>query len=311
MSAPARKGSTRISLAENARILAAGATAGAVSRTATAPLERLKIMRQVSHMVESARSYHDTGLVASLVRFYREDGVRGFFKGNGTNCVKVVPASAIRFLAFENYKLWLMAPGATSLPSQHKLLAGSAAGVTAVAATYPLDLLRTRLSLGDARTLRATIANVLRADGPVGLYRGVGTAMVSTAPFSALNFTFYEIIKEAVARAYARRVNSDRRPHVLLSAAYGAASGALSMTTLYPLDVIKRSLMAVGMTRAADKQYRHGGDAARGILRDQGVRGFYRGILPSYLKVIPTVSLTFTSYELLKRWFNVERRRGG
>ena len=74
---------------------------------------------------------------------------------------------------------------------------------------------------------------------------------------------------------------------------------------LYPLDLLKRRLMVQGHGGAQQK-YRNGAHAAVTIVREEGVRGLYRGILPSYMKVIPTVSLTWLSYEVMKVcWFAV------
>jgi hypothetical protein len=81
-----------MNLADNVKVLTAGAIAGAVSRTATAPLERLKIFNQVGAISASA-SLYNKGVWRSLTNMYRDEGVRGFYKGNGTNCVKVVPVS--------------------------------------------------------------------------------------------------------------------------------------------------------------------------------------------------------------------------
>jgi hypothetical protein len=84
-----------MNLADNVKVLTAGAIAGAVSRTATAPLERLKIFNQVGAISASA-SLYNKGVWRSLTNMYRDEGVRGFYKGNGTNCVKVVPVSSAR-----------------------------------------------------------------------------------------------------------------------------------------------------------------------------------------------------------------------
>ena len=67
----------------------AGGIAGATSRTVVSPLERLKIIYQVQSAGEA--SYQ--GIGASLAKMYREEGWRGMFKGNGINCVRIVPYS--------------------------------------------------------------------------------------------------------------------------------------------------------------------------------------------------------------------------
>ena len=89
----------------------------------------------------------DTTVFDALVNMYRNEGLRGYFKGNGTNCIKVVPASAIRFVSFENYKRLLKKDADTPLNTAQRLLSGSTAGVTAVVATYARALCRRRRSV--------------------------------------------------------------------------------------------------------------------------------------------------------------------
>lgn len=79
--------------------LSAGAFAGALSRSVTSPLERLKVMKQVQ---SSSTKYN--GVLAALKRMVQEEGVRGLFKGNGTNVVRIAPFSAIQFFSFDVYK---------------------------------------------------------------------------------------------------------------------------------------------------------------------------------------------------------------
>lgn len=79
----------------------AGGVAGAVSRTVVSPLERLKILYQVqSH----GRNEYQMTIGRALGKMWREEGWRGFMAGNGTNCIRIVPYSAIQFGAFNFYK---------------------------------------------------------------------------------------------------------------------------------------------------------------------------------------------------------------
>lgn len=81
------------------KALSAGAFAGALSRTVTSPLERLKVLKQV----QSHNTKYD-GIVSALVRMYKEEGIRSYWKGNGTNVARIAPFSAIQFVSFDIYK---------------------------------------------------------------------------------------------------------------------------------------------------------------------------------------------------------------
>jgi solute carrier family 25 (mitochondrial phosphate transporter), member 23/24/25/41 len=209
-------------------------------------------------------------------------------------------------VSFENFKKWLLIGDQTTLTTARKLLAGSAAGCVGVCLTYPLDLIRTRLSLQIATKHYAGIADafgkIYRAEGVRGLFKGVGAAFTSVAPFSALNFTCYELLKEYVGPLLPN--------NIALSAGYGAASGVTAMTILYPLDLLKRQLMVQGHGDAPVR-YRNAFHAGVVIFSEQGVKGLYRGLVPSYMKVVPTVSMTWLSYELTKRSLGVSKREGG
>ena len=80
---------------------AAGGVAGAVSRTVVSPLERLKILLQVQ---TGARSDYKMSIPKALAKIWREEGMKGMMAGNGTNCIRIVPYSAVQFGSYNIYK---------------------------------------------------------------------------------------------------------------------------------------------------------------------------------------------------------------
>ncbi|KAF6236640.1 mitochondrial carrier protein-domain-containing protein [Scenedesmus sp. NREL 46B-D3] len=93
--AVARK-STAPSWDQICKSLVAGGVAGGLSRTAVAPLERLKILMQVQG---NDRIYK--GVWQGLVHMCKTEGMRGMMKGNWTNCVRIIPNSAMKFFTYE------------------------------------------------------------------------------------------------------------------------------------------------------------------------------------------------------------------
>jgi solute carrier family 25 (mitochondrial phosphate transporter), member 23/24/25/41 len=79
----------------------AGGVAGAVSRTVVSPLERLKILLQVQ---SAGRNEYKLSVWKGLVKMWREEGWKGFMRGNGTNCVRIIPYSAVQFGSYNFYK---------------------------------------------------------------------------------------------------------------------------------------------------------------------------------------------------------------
>lgn len=79
----------------------AGGTAGAVSRTVVSPLERLKILLQVQNV---GREEYKMSVGKALSKMWREEGWRGMMAGNGANCMRIVPYSAVQFGSYNIYK---------------------------------------------------------------------------------------------------------------------------------------------------------------------------------------------------------------
>lgn len=79
----------------------AGGVAGAVSRTVVSPLERLKILFQVQSV---GRNEYKLSVPKALVKMWKDEGFKGLMRGNGTNCVRIVPYSAVQFSSYNFYK---------------------------------------------------------------------------------------------------------------------------------------------------------------------------------------------------------------
>lgn len=108
-----------------------GGVAGAVSRTVVSPLERLKILMQIQ---SAGRDAYKLSVGQALGKMWREEGWRGFMRGNGTNCIRIVPYSAVQFSSYNFYKKVFRPFGmdSTSRPN------GTSAGLT-----FCSELLRT------------------------------------------------------------------------------------------------------------------------------------------------------------------------
>ncbi|XP_020934775.1 calcium-binding mitochondrial carrier protein SCaMC-3 isoform X2 [Sus scrofa] len=116
--------------------LVAGAVAGAVSRTGTAPLDRLKVFMQV-HASKTNR----LNILGGLRSMIQEGGVRSLWRGNGINVLKIAPESAIKFMAYEQIKRAIRGQQET-LHVQERFVAGSLAGATAQTIIYPMETLK-------------------------------------------------------------------------------------------------------------------------------------------------------------------------
>ncbi|KAG8070378.1 hypothetical protein GUJ93_ZPchr0006g44124 [Zizania palustris] len=219
------------------KYLIAGGVSGAASRTVTAPLDRLKVIMQVQT--------HHTTVLQAMKDIWREDSLRGFFRGNGLNVVKVAPESAIRFYSSEMLKEYIMeskGENKSNIGTSGRLMAGGLAGAVAQTAIYPIDLVKTRLQTfasmsGKIPSLGALSRDIWMQEGPRAFYRGLVPSLLGMVPYAGIDLTVYETLKE-MSKTY---VLKDSDPGPLVQLGCGTVSGALGATCVYPLQVIRTS----------------------------------------------------------------------
>jgi solute carrier family 25 phosphate transporter 23/24/25/41 len=276
--------------------LLAGGLAGAVSRTAVSPFERLKILYQV----QTKDSIKYNGIWNSLVKIGKEEGALGYFKGNGTNIIRIFPYSAVQFAAYEFFKTKLIPVGKDDLTPLLRLLAGGMAGVTSVVVTYPLDLVRTRLSVqSDHNKKYAGIANAFRTivqtEGVIALYKGINPTVMGIAPYVGFNFMCYETLKSFV------RQNFSPSPTTAQLLVCGGLAGTIAQTLTFPFDTLRRKMQMQGFG-PEHPVYGSTWNCVKAMWKAERFRAFYRGLVPNYLKVVPSISISFVVYENVKEF---------
>lgn len=197
-------------------------------------------------------------------------------------------------------------------------IAGACAGLVSSVVTCPLDVVKTRLQAQEGRRkpqpaaaptiphpppppnppqptylgLRATLRSIYVNDGLCGFYRGLGPTIFGYLPTWAIYFTVYDNCKSL----YPSSTASEEFVNHILSA---MTAGAASTICTSPLWVVKTRFMLQSTKDKAVKPYRHTGDAFVQIFRSEGLRGFYKGLLPSLFGV-SHVAVQFPLYESFK-----------
>jgi solute carrier family 25 phosphate transporter 23/24/25/41 len=286
--------SARDAVVNTTKALSAGALAGALSRTVTSPLERLKVMKQVQ-----ATNTKYNGIFAALARMYREEGLRGYWKGNGTNVARIAPFSAIQFFSFDVYKQLIMGNDAQA-GFVKTFTAGALTGMTASTMCYPLDLVRSVLSVQTTQThynsIWGAMKSIVAKDGVLGLYRGLGPTLMGIAPYIAINMTTFDLLKNR----YLPKTR-DAPYFTLINLGLGATSGFVSAALTYPTDLIRRRMQLQGMQGGHDlPAYTSTWHCITHTVKTEGVKGMYKGMGACFLKVVPSMAIAFTSYELLR-----------
>ncbi|KAK1830723.1 mitochondrial carrier domain-containing protein [Podospora conica] len=310
----------------------AGAVSGGVSRTATAPLDRLKVYLLVNTQTpkdavlaaakdgKPLATLRTAGgpIVQAMTSLWKAGGFRTFFAGNGLNVVKIMPESAIRFGSYEASKRFLAAYEGHNDPMQistvSKFVAGGMGGMAAQFCVYPIDTLKFRLQcetveggLKGNALLFKTAKTMWKDGGFRSAYRGLGLGLIGMFPYSAIDIGTFELLKKTYTTTKARYYGiheEDAAPGNVVTAALGASSGALGASIVYPLNVLRTRLQTQG-TAMHPPTYTGIMDVAVKTVRNEGVRGLYKGLTPNLLKVAPALSITWVCYENMKTFLEL------
>ena len=231
---PAVGGSKRSKRDTPLVVMFAGAVAGTISRTATAPMDRLKVLmqvdngatRQYSSIFDGFRQIYREGAYSELrhaslgtssgpvleegwKKIHRGEyrpqpwrrrfsGTMAFFRGNGANCIKVAPEMAIKFTTYDYYKQMVCVDPERE-QMHERFMAGGLAGMTAQAWIYPLEIVKTRLAVaprGMYKGVSHCMFRVARIEGVRGLYRGLGASLCGIVPYAATDMGVFFTLKE-------------------------------------------------------------------------------------------------------------------
>lgn len=275
-------------------MLFAGAIAGATAKTATAPLDRLKILMQVStanqDMAASAAA-RSGGLGAAFFEVGKSEGLLGYWRGNLPQVVRVLPYSALQLFTYDKLKKTFARTDDGSLPVPARLAAGALAAIISTTITYPLDIMRLRLATDpNVTTMAGVLTSVVRNEGPQALYKGVFASWAGIAPYSALNFCAFDLFKKAIPEKHRSNPTS-----TVVASLLGAA---FATTLCFPLDTIRRQMQLQSSAYANIFQ------AFAAILQRDGVAGFYRGFVPNALKNLPNQSIRLSTFDAAKSLLN-------
>ncbi|XP_041019585.1 adenine nucleotide transporter BT1, chloroplastic/mitochondrial-like [Juglans microcarpa x Juglans regia] len=272
------------------RRLISGAIAGAVSRTAVAPLETIR-----THLMVGSSGHSTTEVFHNIVK---TDGWKGLFRGNLVNVIRVAPSKAIELFAYDTVNKQLShKPGEQpKLPIPASLVAGACAGVSSTLCTYPLELVKTRLTVerGVYKGLFHAFLKILKEEGPAELYRGLTPSLIGVIPYAAANYFAYDTLRKTY-----RKIFKQERIGNIETLLIGSAAGAISSSATFPLEVARKHMQVGALSgRQVYKNVIH---ALVSISEQEGIPGLYRGLGPSCMKLVPAAGISFMCYEACKR----------
>jgi len=273
------KDKNNLSFAEN--FLLSGAAA-VISKTAAAPIERVKLMVQnQDEMLKSGRLTEPyKGVVDCSSRILKEEGVGPFWRGNLANCLRYFPTQALNFAFKDKIKavFKVSKQDGTFTKLGKNVASGGIAGALSLCFVYSLDYARTRLA-NDTKSAKKgggaaerqfnglfdVYKKTLASDGVAGLYRGFVISCVGIIVYRGCYFGFYDTLKPMLLGDNASLVAS-------FALGYGVtvAAGLAS----YPIDTIRRRMM---MTSGEAVKYSGSLDCAVQVMKTEGITSFFKG----------------------------------
>lgn len=283
-----------------------GGVSAAISKTATAPIERVKLILQNQASMKSVTPDKEyKGIADCFVRVSKEEGILALWRGNLANIVRYFPTQALNFAFKEKYKTLtkklLGAPKKETNPGLvflSNILSGGLAGVTSLMFVYPLDFARTRLGtdMGKSKAERQfngmldCVSKTAKSDGIAGLYRGFVISALGIFFYRAAYFGLYDSSKDYTGK----------NPHVLLKFAVAQVVVSLSGIISYPLDTVRRRLMMQSGRKGGEIQYTGTVDCFAKIFAKEGTKGFFKGAGSNVFRGVGA-SLVLVLYDELRR----------
>merc|ERR1711953_709298 len=292
--------------------LVAGVSGGIVSTLMLHPLDLLKIRFAVDDgNVKDRPKYY--GLRHAFSTVFRQEGFLGLYKGVTPNITGAATAWGLYFLFYNSIKTNLQG-GDTKLqlsPASH-LLAASASGIVTLGLTNPIWVVKTRLCLQFGRDPASSIQQnqdpnrvykgmldafrkISATEGLAGLYRGFVPGIWGVS-HGAIQFMAYEELKSAFNNYHHQPIDSKLGTMEYLF--FAALSKFVAAVTTYPYQVVRARL------QDQHSRYRGAIHCIRSTFRNESIGGFYKGLYPNLLRVVPATAITFVVYEKVSQFLS-------
>ena len=281
--------------------LMGGFVGGVVATFSLHPFEVLKTRLAVNDGSLSERIIHRyTGIGNALRVIYTRNGVKGFYQGVSPNLIGSSFSWGVFLFLYEKLKSHL---STDSLRLQHQILSASLSGVITLTLANPIWVVKTRMILQPSSALENVsprlyyyrgvwhaLSTIWRGEGLQGLYRGYIAGVLGVS-HGVVQIVSYDRLKTG----YRKYNNINSHDSVALSTpAYlmlSAISKVSAVVTTYPYQVLRFRI------QSNNQLYKGIIQTTLLTARNEGVYGFYKGLLPSILRVTPATCITMLIYE--------------
>lgn len=270
----------------------AGSVAGITEHCGMFPLDTVKTRMQASCLSSNP------SMMKTIRAVIAERGFLGLWRGATVIGIGCVPAHCGLFITYEMGKQQLVK---TDKQHQPLLVAscGAAAQTVHDVVLTPTDVVKQRLQLGCYKGPMHCVRDMIHAEGIGALFRSLPVTLITNGPHTAVLAVVNESMKTSLGLDRGRP--SDL-PWYFLCAGVG---GAVASSVTLPLDVLKTRIQTQGVRREIDGDQfspkRQGAfGVARSIFQKDGVRGFYRGLVPVMIVKTPGAAMCWGTYEMVQ-----------
>ncbi|XP_014254449.1 calcium-binding mitochondrial carrier protein SCaMC-2-A-like [Cimex lectularius] len=259
----------------------AGATAGFVSRTLTAPLDRLKTMAQFQ-----GRTIKLSDGFAMMIK---EGGYASMWRGNGANLIKVVPEITLKFVFFNELLCLMQSDKRPTL--KETLFAGALTGTFIQVIVHPVEVIKTKLVLRQSSESPRVLGQIKKGYKTYGwsfAYLGLVPAILGKMLFTSIDFAVYHACKRVL-------LSSPESVDKMTITFSGLCSSSVALIGAYPFGVLTTHRQASekeNMLKYIE------------LLKIRGPFGMYRGFTTALLKIVPSYAIAYVCYESVLEIFH-------
>jgi solute carrier family 25 (adenine nucleotide translocator) protein 4/5/6/31 len=286
----------------------AGGVSGAIAKTCTAPIERVKLIIQTQDAnpkIISGEVPRYTGIVNCFTRVYSEQGLAAFWRGNGVNIIRYFPTQAFNFAFKDTIKTMFPKYNPKTEFLQFfavNMASGGLAGAGSLCIVYPLDYARTRLAsdVGSGkRQFNGLVDCLVKTSkgekGILSLYNGFGVSVVGIIPFRGAYFGVNDTLnglnpwqKESTVRGIASKFVCAQT--AAICAAYVS----------YPFDTVRRRLQMQSEKPRAEWKYKGTMNCFTTVIAEEGPTALFKGAGANALRTVGS-ALVLVMYGEIKK----------
>ncbi|XP_044479900.1 nicotinamide adenine dinucleotide transporter 2, mitochondrial-like isoform X1 [Mangifera indica] len=288
----------------------AGASAGAIAAIFVCPLDVIKTRLQVHGLPQGSQtSRRGSVIITSLQHILKNEGFKGMYHGLSPTILALLPNWAVYFTVYGQLKGLLHSHGDSNnrLTLGNNMIAAAGAGAATAITTNPLWVVKTRLQTQGTRpdivpykSILSALRRITHEEGICGLYSGILPSLAGISHV-AIQFPTYERIKLFMAEKNDKEIDKLRPGSVAIAS---SVSKVLASVMTYPHEVVRSRLQEQGQNRKVGMQYAGVVDCIKKVFQKEGLLGFYRGCATNLLRTTPSTVITFTSYEMIKRFLH-------